>query len=606
MADELKGVSRPNDEYLAMSIFWHLTASLRGGTPAMREAGRDYLPQEPAESEQAYKNRLDRSVLTNLYKKTVTKLVGKPLKKGVKLLEDVPAEIKKYETNIDNQGTNLNVFTRNILEAAIDDGVTHILVDYSDTQNVEGDFPDGSLTMEQEEKLGVRPYARHIRAADMIGWKWQIVNNKKVLTQVRIKEFVKVPGEDEFTQETRERIRVVEPFIQRVYEKQAQEQTGTTQKKEEWVLIEAKATTMPIVPLVSVYTNKAGFLLGHPLLMDIAYLNVAHWQSDSDQRNILHIARIPILFATGFGDDDSQVRLEIGSNTMAKAPKGATLAYVEHTGKGIGAGVTDLKDLEERIQLLGMELLVKRPQGNVTATARTLDQAEADSELGLIAKELENALNAMLDLFGRWIGLGDDGGGSTEVFKDFGIESEDLSDIDLLLRARMAGEISQMTFWDEIKRRGLLSDNFNPKTEIDLLDIESGGSINLEDGGEDGDGDEEGLPGTAAERRNQPGDTTAEANGHSHVLQEGGVTDEVTDEETGESHSHEWDELAIRTSVDDAHSHILLVRAAAGSHVGAEKPAPEEDEDGNSDEGIEPQSAAPAGSSEQLNRQEGI
>lgn len=596
MADENKGVSSPNQEWLEMQAFWHLTASLRGGTPAMREAGKKYLPQEAGESEQAYRNRLDRSVLTNLYKKTVTKLVGKPLKKGIKLLEDVPPELKKFEPNIDNQGTSLNVFARNILEAAIDDGVTHILVDYSDTQNVAGDFPDGSLTLEQEESLGVRPYARHVRAADLIGWKWQIANNKRVLTQIRLHEFVKVPGENEFVQETRERIRVIEPFLQRVYEKSL----DNDQEEDQWNLIEAKPTTMPIVPLVTFYTNKVGYMLGRPLLQDIAYLNVAHWQSDSDQRNILHIARIPILFATGFGDDDSQVSIEIGSNTFARAPKGATLEYVEHTGKGIESGVHDLKDLEERIQLLGMELLVKRPQGNVTATARTMDQVEADSELGLIAKELENALNKMLDLFGRWIGLGDDGGGSTEVFKDFGIESEDLQDVDLLLRARMAGEISQLTFWNEIKRRGLLSDDFNPKTEIDLLDIESGGSVNQSRDYEDGEDDREGPPGAALERRNQPGDTTSSADGHTHVLQEDGTTTVYVDEE-GAEHAHTWEPLAIRTSVEDAHSHILLVRAAAGSHVGAE-----EKDSGNSDEGIEPQSAAPAGSSEQINQEEGL
>jgi len=193
----------------------------------------------------------------------------------------------------------------------------------------------------------------------------------------------------------------------------------------------------------------------------------------------------------------------------------------------------------------------------------------------------------------------DDGGGTTEVFKDFGIESEDLQDVDLLLRSRMAGEISQMTFWDEIKRRSLLSDDFDPKTEVDLLDIESGGSVNESGSGEDAEDDE--LPGTATERRNQAGDVTSETKEHYHVLQANGETSVETDPETGETHFHTWDELGIRTSVDDAHSHILLVRAAAGSHVGAEKPAPEEDEDVNSSEGISPQSAQAAGSSQQVN-----
>ena len=120
------------------------------------------------------------------------------------------------------------------------------------------------------------------------------------------------------------------------------------------------------------------------------------------------------------------------------------------------------------------------------------------------------------------------------------------------------------------------------------------------------DDDEDSLPGAAAERRNQEGDTTSEANGHTHVLQANGVTDTVIDENTGESHSHTWDELAIRTSVDAAHSHILLVRAAAGSHVGADAPSDTGEEDVNSSEGIEPQSAQAAGSSGQINSIEGL
>jgi len=31
-----------------------------------------------------------------------------------------------------------------------------------------------------------------------------------------------------------------------------------------------------------------------PPLLDLAWLNVEHWQSASDQSNILHVARVPI------------------------------------------------------------------------------------------------------------------------------------------------------------------------------------------------------------------------------------------------------------------------------------------------------------------------
>lgn len=38
---------------------------------------------------------------------------------------------------------------------------------------------------------------------------------------------------------------------------------------------------------------------GKPPLIELAHLNVKHWQSQSDQDNILHVIRVPILVRIG-------------------------------------------------------------------------------------------------------------------------------------------------------------------------------------------------------------------------------------------------------------------------------------------------------------------
>ena len=48
---------------------WTKVNDLWNGTTAMREAGRQYLPQEPHETDENYVIRLHRSVLFNKYKK---------------------------------------------------------------------------------------------------------------------------------------------------------------------------------------------------------------------------------------------------------------------------------------------------------------------------------------------------------------------------------------------------------------------------------------------------------------------------------------------------------------------------------------------------------
>jgi hypothetical protein len=568
-------VAVPNPEYNAMSPGWTLTAHLRTGTEAMRAAGKLYLPQESDEQPKNYENRIRRSVLTNMYKKTADKLVGKPLKKPIIVEEDVPQEIRALLDDIDSLGTRIDVFAKEVFQQAVDDGITHILTEYPDADKKAqeiGTFvnADGSksLSLKQAEELGIRPYARHVRASDLIGWKWEVIEGKKTLTQIRIVEIGRVEGETEFDQELRDRVRVLERDNWRLYERQ-EKTDGGGEKKKEWVIIDEGVNTIGVIALTTLYTNQIGFMMGQPWLEDIAQLQVAHWQSDSDQRNLLHVARVPILFASGFGDEDTQFELSIGSASYLKGPSSAKLVYVEHTGKGIEAGRNDLKDIEERIQFLGLEAMMKRPSGDVTATQSAIDSSEANSALGMISQELENALEEMLDFFGLWLSMPEDSGGSLTVFKDFGVEMADAADIEVLLKAKQAGEISQLTFLKEIKRRGLLAEDFDPQTEIDLLDIESGGKATTDD---PIDPLEEEEP--AHKGRNAVGDVTAEVDNHRHTLEENGKMSSEQDSE-GKAHTHTWDEFAIRTSVDAGHSHTLLGRSAETKAAAPVIPPPE-------------------------------
>jgi hypothetical protein len=60
----------------------------------------------------------------------------------------------------------------------------------------------------------------------------------------------------------------------------------------------------------------------------MALLNIKHWQSQSEQDNILHVARVPIL--TVFGLEEGQ-ELTIGSSSAASfTDRRRGSGYVEH------------------------------------------------------------------------------------------------------------------------------------------------------------------------------------------------------------------------------------------------------------------------------------
>ena len=324
------------------------------------------------------------------------------------------------------------------------------------------------------------------------------------------------------------------------------------------MLEEDLTTDLDVIPLIPVYGKHVEFMIGTPPMIDIGYLNIAHWQSDSDQRHILHVARVPILFASGLGNDErSNFTLEVGPNSMTRGPQGSTLEYVEHSGHGIEAGANDLETLEQRMGKLGLNMVIKRQSGDTTATARTLDQSESDSPLAMFARHLESQLEVMLDLFGLFLNLGDDAGGSITLFKDFSITMRDGDDIKALDVARSRGDLSQLTYWDELKRRNLLSDDFDPEVEVDLLDLE------YQD-------NQPGLTGEEADAANHIGDETGPADDHTHILQANGWTNSV------DGHRHKWEPNSPETSEGPGHEHALKASVEATDRGGAAEPAASE------------------------------
>ena len=425
-----------------------------GGTVAMREASpaHGFLPQEPGESDPSYANRLARTTLFNGYRKTVRDMTGKVFAQPIALGEDVPEKIKGYCENIDLAGRNLSTFAYDVFEDALSaPGVSYILAEMPPAIE--------NATLADEIASGRRPYLVHIRAEDVIGWKSELVNGRETLTQLRIEEQATEPDPDNpFEDKEITQIRVLEPGKWQIWRKR----DANAEQPEEWYLYQEGTSTLSHIPLSVVYLKRVEFMCGQPPLEDLAFTNLAHWQSQSDQRNILHVARVPILFGAGF---DDTAKVVIGAGTMSRSSDpAAKLSYVEHSGKAIAAGRDDLKDLELQMQVLGLQLLMPTP--NKTATGEIRDDVKENSQLAMMAKALEDALEQALSDMAEYDGLGKDAGGSLIVNTDFGIAAGATADLDTLINAARANKITTETFLKELKRRGVLSDDLDIEQEI--------------------------------------------------------------------------------------------------------------------------------------------
>jgi hypothetical protein len=436
---EKKTVATPHPDVEAMMPLWPLPRTLYAGTKAMREAGVTFLPKEAAESDIAYKARLARTTLFNAFAKAVQDMAGRVFAKEIQYGESVPQQVKTWGENIDLTGRHLNVFASDVFKDAMQVGLTHILAD-SPIENA------GTTRANQG-----RPYLVHLRAEDVIGWTHLIDVDGLRLTSLRFHETVEAFEGIHVTRIPQ--IRVLMPSTWQAWRKN---------EKGEWILFQEGTRGLEEIPLATIYLARTGFMTGKPPLQDLADLNVTHWQSSSDQRNILHVARVPILFGAGFPEDAPIV---IGSSSMTRASDAnSKLSYVEHSGAAIGSGRDDLKDLEFQMQAMGLQLLVSQPGQSATGEVR--DDVKENSRLAMWADALKDGLEQALAYMAQIGGIGDDAG-ELIVNKDFGIAARGTVDVQSILAAVRDGIISKETAIREFVRRGILSDDIDPATELE-------------------------------------------------------------------------------------------------------------------------------------------
>jgi len=452
-------VSTPNDEQKAMVDDAAAPRTLMGGTRAMRLAGELYLPREEAETAVGYSNRLHRSTLFNAFAKTVADMTGKVFTKPIVLKDNVPSQIAAYAENIDLTGRHINVFAHDVFADGMVTGVGYILTDMPPPVT----RPDGlPATRADEAAAKIRPYLIYVPMERLIGWQSTTMDGAEVLKQVRIFECVSEP-DGEFNEKKVEQIRVLEPGRWRIFRR------GTsTADTDTWLLFSEGKTSLNKITITPFYANRTNFMTGSPPLAKLAELNVAHWQSQSDQRNILHIARVPILFGAGFSGED---KLVIGAGGMIRCSDvNAKLLYVEHSGAAIAAGDKDLENLENQMQAMGLQLLVSTPGQSATGEMR--DDSKENAPLAMMARSLGDALEVSLGFMAEYMGIAstdDDAGGEVQVNEDFGIQAGANTDLQWLTNATTAGDISRETYWDELKRRNVLSDSFDPAVEKDRI-----------------------------------------------------------------------------------------------------------------------------------------
>ena len=427
---------------IAMMSDWSVMAAVTRGTNYIRDLSETYLPQEPREDDDAYNTRVDRSVLSPYTSRLIETAAGAILRKPIHVEGD-PYWLELIQ-NIDGLGSSINEYARRALVSSLTYGHSAILVDYPAAAGV--------MNLAEERALGRRPYFVHIDAPQIWGWRKESGTNR--LLQVRIHDYDVRPLND-FGEEQIEQMRVIYPGRYDLY----------TLGHEVVEYSESGEYSLPEIPLVPIYSNRRGLLISQPPLLDIANLNITHYQRQADLIHALHIAAMPTLVLEGW--DDTTGSATMGVNYAIAMQPGNKAYYVQADSTSFDAQMAELQSLEQQMSTLGVTKLFGQKFVAESAEAKRIDQAQSNSVLSIISQELESALNQAFAFAAEYVGLEPP---EITIDRDFDYYRLIGQDIAVIAQLNTDGKISDAMLLEILRRGEILPDNIKIEDEIEAAD----------------------------------------------------------------------------------------------------------------------------------------
>lgn len=391
-----------------------IVRDLWGGTERLRDCGPLYLPKAEAEESDHYHIRLAGAVFFNAFRRTVSGLTGFVFAKDPVLGEDVPPQIAEHWENIDSAGTHGDVFLREQFQDALQTGHNAILVEFPST--------GGEQKADTEIRGEIRPYWVPIKKDNIVSWRTTTVLGKPLLSQLVLKECT-MEAKGSFGDEEVTRYRVLYRTPEGIVGwRLLRVVDGANGSK--GVLEEGFGTypTQDEIPVAEVTTSgKRGLFDSDPPLMDLAYLNIAHYQERSDYAYSKHMTCVPLLGMYGFPDKDDEgkpLKIRVGPNAAVRTSNHeARVEYTTHDGQSLGEVRQSLEELKSEMGTLGLSMLAPQKRSAETAEAKRLDKQTTDSDLAVAARGLQDAVERALYFHARYLKLED--GGSIEINRNF-------------------------------------------------------------------------------------------------------------------------------------------------------------------------------------------
>lgn len=458
-----------------MVPYWDKTDAIIDGIEAVRATGTKFLPKFNDETNEEYANRLICTKMTNVYRDIVESLSSKPFEQEVSLVDadEQPQEILDFIEDVDGLGNNLTMFASSTFFNGVNSAIDWIFVDYPNVG-------EGVRTVSQARAENIRPFWSHVLGRNVLAARYVMENSKAVLSYMRLYE---PPNEGE-----RDRVRVFKRLqrsmddgggnvvVWELWEKTER----ATLNAPEFTLIDTGNISIGVIPLVPFITGRreGRSLRIHPVLRDAADLQIDLYQDESALKYNKVISGYSMLSASGVtpekNPDGSVKRVPIGplrilyGGMNPQTGQAGEWKFIQPSAEMSKFLSEDIKQTIQNLRELGKQPLTAQ-SGNLTTVTTAVAAGKSKSAVQAMCQNLKDTLENAFVLTYMWLTLPVEDAPSVNVFDEFDNIVEGDADLVMLREMRKEGDLSRETYWDEVKRRRVLSSEFTPERERERM-----------------------------------------------------------------------------------------------------------------------------------------
>jgi len=434
--------------------------------------GEAYLPRLYNEKWDDYIARRNRTSFFNATWRTIAGLAGMLFR--IDPVDQVSAGAEPMLEDVTKDGTDLDTLALLVSIEALTVGRVGVMVDYPQGA------PDGASQAEVEA-LNLRPQMALYKAEQIINWATSWIGNKTVLSLVVLSETKTLPGDDEFTPKCEPRWRVLDlapaatvggtelglRYRVRVFRKEEYEEGG---KKKVRDLVEEEfyplmsGQPLAYIPFQFIGVDDTTACVAEPPLMDLAYVNVSHYQTTADLEHGAHKTSLPQPWIAGINPtvdaNGNPVETEFymgGGDAWVFPSPDASAGMLEYTGQGLQSLENRLAAKENQMAVLGARMLEDQKSGVEAAQTAGIHRSGEQATLSSQGRTISKGMQTALGWFDEWAG----GTGEVEFIlnNDFLPVPMDAQKLTALVGAWQAGAISKETLFDNFKQGEVIRDS---------------------------------------------------------------------------------------------------------------------------------------------------